>query len=121
MGWVAVAVSFALVWIYAFYREDARQREPLWMVALAGLGGLLAFPLALVLEDWLLPGNGALEGALGPRAAACFLVAGPVEEGAKFLAILLLVWPWSHFDEPVDGLVYAAAAGAAFALVENLR
>jgi RsiW-degrading membrane proteinase PrsW (M82 family) len=121
MGWALLAVVFALVWGYAFYREDARNREPLWMVALAAGGGMLAFPLAWVVEGWLLRDAAALEGSLATRAAASFLVAGPVEEAVKFLAVLLLVWPWSHFDEPVDGLVYAAAAGAGFALVENLR
>jgi RsiW-degrading membrane proteinase PrsW (M82 family) len=34
--------------------------------------------------------------------------------------VLLLVAPWTHFDETIDGIVYAAAAGAGFALVENI-
>lgn len=121
MGWVLLAVVFALAWGYAFYREDARNREPVWLVALAALGGMFAFPLALTAEGWLLRSVDTIDGSLAVRAISSFLVAGPVEEAAKLLAVLVLVWPWSHFDEPVDGLVYAAAAGAGFALVENLR
>jgi RsiW-degrading membrane proteinase PrsW (M82 family) len=120
IGWTLLAVAFAGVWTYAFYREDYRNPEPLWMVLLAMGGGAAALFLAGYLEDRLLPDATLSAGSLAARAKVAFLVAGPVEEGAKFLAVLLLVWPWTQFDEPVDGIIYGAAAGAGFALAENL-
>ena len=45
---------------------------------------------------------------------------GPVEETSKFLAIRLAVYRSLHFEEPMDGLVYGAAASMGFASLENL-
>lgn len=119
MPWLILAVVFAAAWTYALWREDIHRPEPLWMVLLATGAGMLAYVVAYHVEGRFLLGMEE-DGTLAERARLALLVAGPVEEGAKFFAVLLLVWPWTHFDEPVDGLVYAAAAGAGFALLENL-
>ena len=47
-------------------------------------------------------------------------VVGPVEEFCKFGAVRLGPYRSLYFDEPVDGLVYAAAASLGFASLENL-
>lgn len=120
MAWILLAVVFAALWVYAIYREDHRNPEPLWMLLLALLAGALAVPGADRMEGWLAPDLTAMTGSLFERGRIAFLVAGPVEEGLKLLAVLLLVRSWSHFDEAIDGIVYGAAAGAGFALVENL-
>ncbi|MBI3911149.1 MAG: PrsW family intramembrane metalloprotease [Armatimonadetes bacterium] len=120
-AWVLLAVVFAGIWVYALYREDIRNPEPIWMLLLAAGAGVGAFLVADRVEGWLPTSLYNLHGPLQSRAALAFLVIGPVEELIKFLGVLVLVWPWTHFDEPMDGLVYAAAAGAGFALVENLE
>ena len=44
-----------------------------------------------------------------------------VEEAAKGLGVLLLVFVRrSHFDGPLDGIVYAGVVGAGFAFTENI-
>ena len=48
-------------------------------------------------------------------------VVGPAEETCKFLAVLLLAYRSSYFDEPGDGMVYSAAASLGFASLENLQ
>ena len=35
MVWLVVAALFAAAWVWAFYREDRLEREPVWMVGLA--------------------------------------------------------------------------------------
>jgi RsiW-degrading membrane proteinase PrsW (M82 family) len=120
LGWIVLACAFAAVWVYAFYREDRRNPEPIWLVCLAVLGGMAAAPFASRVEAFLSPDLNVVDGTLAARAGLAFLVAGPVEETAKFLAVALLIWFQSHFDEPMDGIVYAAAASAGFALAENL-
>ena len=44
-----------------------------------------------------------------------------VEESAKGLGVLLLLWfNRRNFDGPVDGIVYAASVAAGFAFSENI-
>ncbi len=60
------------------------------------------------------------EGAgLGGIAAGMLFVVGPVEELCKFLAVRLKAYRSPYFDEPMDGLTYAAAASLGFASLEN--
>ena len=53
-------------------------------------------------------------------AIGCFLVIGPCEELAKFLAVRLFVYRNKEFNEPLDGIIYAAAAALGFASLENV-
>ena len=48
------------------------------------------------------------------------LVVGPVEEFSKFAVVRLKAYRSLYFDEPMDGLVYAAAASLGFASLENV-
>ena len=57
---------------------------------------------------------------LATAAAAMLFVVGPAEEVSKFLAVRLGPYRSLYFDEPRDGLVYAAAASLGFASLENL-
>jgi RsiW-degrading membrane proteinase PrsW (M82 family) len=47
------------------------------------------------------------------------LVIGPVEEFAKFLPFALILARMRHFDEELDGIIYAAFVGLGFAMHEN--
>ncbi len=53
-------------------------------------------------------------------AGAVFLVVGPVEETLKLAAAWLCIGRSREYDEPVDGVIYLAAAGLGFATAENL-
>jgi protease PrsW len=120
MVWGIIALAFAGAWSYAFYREDIHDREPLWLLGLALLGGAASMVPALWLENWLLPAGPDLEGPLAARVGAAFLVAGPVEECCKFSVVWLLVRPRASFNEPMDGILYAVMAATGFATAENL-
>ncbi|MCC3282727.1 PrsW family intramembrane metalloprotease [Arthrobacter caoxuetaonis] len=59
---------------------------------------------------------------LTPADVVATVVQAPlVEEVAKGLGVLLLVFVRrSHFDGPLDGIVYAGVIGAGFAFIENI-
>jgi RsiW-degrading membrane proteinase PrsW (M82 family) len=120
MVWFAIAVVFAGMWVWAFHREDRLEREPVWIVGLAFVFGMVAFLPAFLLEGWLLPGSIDPEDSLLHRALALLLVVGPVEELCKFAAVRAFVYRMAEFDEPMDGIIYAVTAAAGFALMENL-
>ena len=71
--------------------------------------------------------SASTEGCRRPRDAALaarrirrgLFIVGPVEEFSKFLAVRLGAYRSLRFDEPGDGLVYAAAS-LGFASIENL-
>lgn len=119
VGFIAAG---ALLWMLYFDFKDSLKPEPRRLLLLAwcfGCGsaflGLIFFWLAglLGLPSW--PGDSVREIAL-----YCLVLVGPVEEGAKFLVARALVFRWHHFDERIDGMVYAAAVAIGFATVENL-
>lgn len=106
-----IALGFApgFFWLWVVRCQDDLEPEPLklvlWVFALGAFG---VFP-ALLLEfavDW-----GVYDSTV---------VAPVVEEGVKFLVILLFVYPNKEFNEPIDGIVYAGAAALGFASLENV-
>lgn len=113
LGTMAVAPAAALLMFV--YLRDRYEPEPKRLVAYVFLAGALSILPAVILESGLLslrPGTGVLYQA--------FVVAGLVEEGVKWLAIWLVGYHSPQFNEPMDGIVYATAAGLGFATVENL-
>jgi RsiW-degrading membrane proteinase PrsW (M82 family) len=116
-----VPVLLILCWID---RQDLHPEPPsvVWITLL--LGALAAAPVALV----ELGADGLFAALLAdvrwsvlPRTlfTTFFGVALP-EELAKFAVLVLYARRHRAFDEPMDGLVYGAAAALGFAAVENL-
>ncbi|MBF5041840.1 PrsW family intramembrane metalloprotease [Aggregicoccus sp. 17bor-14] len=120
----ALFCASALAWVGYFRWKDRRRPEP-WVLLLLVLGGgAAAALLALAGFDRLeaLGVGTAWEDVAGPtlrRSLGAALRIGGVEEVAKLLPVLLLALTDRHFDEVLDGIVYAACAGVGFALAEN--
>lgn len=89
------------------------------MVRTFFLGVGIAIPIAII-EGLLYPGS--LQGTLSIPTAVyvAFVVAGVTEESGKFLVVRLGAYRSARFDQPEDGLVYAAAAALGFAAMENI-
>jgi RsiW-degrading membrane proteinase PrsW (M82 family) len=121
-----------LVWLWVIYRTDRYDPEPKRLVAITFFLGVLSIIPAVIGErvvDIIYPylraidlasADGSGEVHILPIAIACFLVIGPAEELAKFLAVRLYVYRKRDFDEPIDGVIYAAAAALGFASLENM-
>src|SRR5262249_50722983 len=106
-----------------FYLKDRYEPEPRGHVALAFVKGMasfaLAFAVAHLLERWVGPTWLAL-GGLPARLFEAFVLASLVEALAKFSIFRSLIYWWSEFDEPLDGVVYGVALALGFATVENV-
>jgi RsiW-degrading membrane proteinase PrsW (M82 family) len=119
-----------VIWLWIFYRTDWYEPEPKRLVlATFGLGVLailpafageraaaLVYPFLEHIEQAAQTGNASA----WPMFIGCFLVIGPCEEVAKFLAVRLFVYRHREFNEPLDGIIYAAAAALGFASLENV-
>ena len=116
-----VAFLPGIFWLVYLCRQDRDNPEPIWLVALVfGAGALIALPVGLA--EKLVSGNlgvNAVENA-ADAATVGWLVNGFMEEAAKFGVVMGVVYYRSHFDEPLDGIVYAAAAALGFASLENV-
>jgi RsiW-degrading membrane proteinase PrsW (M82 family) len=132
MGWAALFVPMipGVIWLWIIYRTDRYEPEPKRLVlATFGLGIVailpafggerlagMVYPFLRYIEEATTTGVAAP----WPMAIGCFLVIGPCEELAKFLAVRLFVYRNKEFNEPLDGIIYAAAAALGFASLENV-
>jgi RsiW-degrading membrane proteinase PrsW (M82 family) len=107
---VPAAIIAAYVW-----RSDVTRREPLGLLVVTFLLGILFASFAAVLNSISRPAFGGLLGTV----LFFYLVVGPVEETVKWLAIRLHAYRSAEFRAVVDGAVYGAAAGLGFATIEN--
>jgi RsiW-degrading membrane proteinase PrsW (M82 family) len=114
----AVLPSAALLAL--FYFRDAFPEPPKVVFTTFALGVFAVAPIwgYIELHRYLF---GVLE--LEPYIKGlyrAFTLAALPEELCKFAILMIYVRPNSAFDEPMDGLVYGAAASLGFATLENL-
>ena len=128
LGWTLVAAGVglalisALIWLVFFYQQDRLEPEPKgYVLGVFLLGALLAQAVGIpLLEDvfevqrWL--PRSPLGGLLG-----AILVVGFVQEFLKYAAVRYAIFPLPEFDERVDGVIYATAAGLGYATVLNVN
>jgi RsiW-degrading membrane proteinase PrsW (M82 family) len=120
---VAVGAAPSLFLLIFFYLKDRYEPEPRGHVALAFAKGALAIVPCWLAARAIELGVGRVWLALGGIWARLFeaaVMAGAVEEGAKWIVFLALVYWWEEFDEPLDGVVYGVALALGFATVENV-
>ncbi len=111
---VTPAISIAL----AVYLSDRYDREPISLLFKTfALGALSVIPTAAV-ETLLIRVN-IFPGLLGVAFMA-FIVAGLTEEFFKRAVVLKYIYNNRHFNEKLDGIVYAVFSALGFATVENI-
>ena len=102
---------FLLLFVYL---RDKYEHEPLGLIGvtfvLGAIGVLPAAFLELLLEGFFPV----------PAIVQAFLYVAVVEELTKFGAVKIKAYRSFHFNEVMDGIVYAVAASLGFATVENI-
>lgn len=109
LGLLFLATAPALFLMWYIWRKDCYEPEPLGLIVKVFLFGCLSVIPAFLLEY--------------PFPDSVFtssLVAPVAEELVKFSVVFLVMYHHPEFDEPMDGIVYAAAAGLGFATIENI-
>ena len=118
---ILASFSPGIFWLWFYLRQDRYRPEPKRLIALTFLLGCVSTIPAGILNT--LFGIGDLVASdpdLATIATGMLLVVGPVEELCKFGVVRLVPYRSLYFDEPMDGLVYAATASLGFASLENL-
>src|SRR5947207_2203644 len=117
IGAAAIAPALLLLWLVIAADERPGPVAQVWIAFVLGaasisLLGIARAPFAAILA---VPGNPWMTQGL----RSVFGVAAP-EEIVKVLVIIGVSWKRSTFADPMDTVVYGAAAGLGFAAYENL-
>lgn len=117
---ILVATGLLFAYLTFIWWLDRYEREPFWMVALVFLwGATIGIGCGCALNSTVLLPVKAVLGAAGAMSIGAILVAPVIEEITKGLVFVPLVLT-DHFDNETDGLIYGAATGLGFAMVENI-
>lgn len=109
-----------LVIILFVYFQDKYSPEPSKMIFFALLLGLLAIFPAVLLEFFFEYIFSFVEIKFLRTVLYAFIGVGLVEELSKFFFLWLFIYKNKHFDEPMDGVVYAVVLSLGFAGFENI-
>ena len=129
MGYLMYIVPIvmpAIFWAAYHYHKDRHMPEPIGNLVLCFGLGILSFYLGKLMYMGLdLVGLRFNAFALAESSRAGFLAysvlaIGGIEEFAKLLPFLIVVLRFKAFDEPLDGIIYAAFIALGFATVENI-
>ncbi len=118
---VVLSIIPAVVWLGFFYRRDRLEPEPKSMVIqVFFLGGLLAAALGIPLVENIFRVSEWMYTSMWTRLLGGILVIGFSQEFLKYAAVRWTVYKTEEFDEPVDGIIYATAAGLGYAAMLNI-
>lgn len=120
---LAMIVGPAAFWLLYHYYRDRTRPEPFGVLLVAYAAGVVAGAACLRVFE-LLNRLGLEAGPEDGRPAFlayCVLGVGGLEEAAKLLPFLAFALRSRHFDEAIDGVVYASVVALGFASYENWR
>ena len=117
---IILAVIPALIWLAFFYQQDRLEPEPKsYIVRVFLLGAVLASGVGIPLvRDFFRIGNWLYADDLTHLLGSICAI-GFVQEFLKYAAVRYSVYGSAEFDERVDGVIYATAAGLGFATMLN--
>ena len=122
LRFILIAVGPALLLLNYVRKKDAVEAEPPKLIwSLVGLGSV-STAIAYGLEAGGLALLGLLftEETLFYRIVHWIVAVGLMEELSKYLMLRLRTWKDPNFNCLFDGMVYAVAVSAGFALAENI-
>jgi RsiW-degrading membrane proteinase PrsW (M82 family) len=100
----------ALIWVWFWNREDAKNPEPKRMIIMAFVAGMVAVAAVIPLQKFAL---GLFSGTL------VVLVWAALEEIVKFVLAYITVLKNKETNEPIDPLIYMVTVALGFAAAEN--
>lgn len=119
---IAAATIPTFFYTGLIYWADQYEKEPLWLLIAAFLWGAIpSIFIAYIFNTVFSLPIYALAGEERGNILAAAVIAPPVEETIKGLALLGILFIWRHeIDSPLDGIIYGAMVGMGFAMVENV-
>ncbi|MDB5225112.1 MAG: hypothetical protein JWL87_64 [Candidatus Adlerbacteria bacterium] len=101
----------ALLWLTFWLMEDRCDPEPKRYIFFCFIGGMVAVPLILPIEQYV---------AHYLAGTQLLLAWATLEELFKFAAAYAAALRFRVFDEPLDGVIYLVTAALGFSALENV-
>ncbi|MBN1955380.1 MAG: PrsW family intramembrane metalloprotease [Anaerolineae bacterium] len=127
-GWQLTAAGIvlslipAIIWLAFFYQQDRLEPEPKgYVLSVFLLGALLAQAVGIPVVQDLFDVRSWLPLTPWTNILGSILVIGFTQEFLKYAAVRYSVYPLAEFDERVDGVIYATAAGLGYATMLNVH
>jgi protease PrsW len=102
------------------YLKDKHEREPLGLLMISFLYGILSTAVTLILSYPVNVFFLTREDDVVEQFANAFFKVAFVEEFSKFVFIRFILFNNKNFNEPFDGIVYAVMVSMGFATLENI-
>jgi len=99
-----------LFWLWFWLREDKQKPEPIILIIITFLAGMLVVPVALPLQKL------AIDLYDGQNVMFVWVI---IEEILKYTAALLVILWHRAVDEPIDYIIYMITIALGFAALEN--
>ena len=124
---IYIAIIPSVLLCLYVYHMDSIEKEPLKMLLLLFFVGVLITLPASFMEQVMIS---ALFGVKGSNIAVSgytdifilsFFIISIIEEGYKFLILLISSWKNKEFDYKYDAIVYSVFISLGFATFENIR
>jgi RsiW-degrading membrane proteinase PrsW (M82 family) len=118
---VSIAPAVFLLWF--FYRIDKWKREPLLLILGVFAGGCVVARIvyAIAYQDLTLFISSLYAGVADlPAWLHASALISLLGQPLLWAVVGLTVYRRKEFNEPIDGIIYGAAAGLGFALVQNV-
>lgn len=110
------------LWLGFFYRMDRLEPEPKEkLIGVFILGALVAGAVAIPFLENFVAIDSWLYNSLATQLVGGILLVGFVEEAVVYLVVRYGIYADPEFDERVDGVIYAIAAGLGMATVLNFN
>ncbi len=128
IAYLTLGFAPGVFWLWLIYQRDRYIPAPVHLVVRTFLWGIaVSVPVVLVevilqsVAGFGLETDLTTEQLTLPQAAyISFVVAGMTEEMAKFLVVRTTTYNSPYFRQPLDGLIFTAAAALGFASIENV-
>ena len=112
----------AVLWLGFFYRMDRLEPEPKQkLISVFILGALVTAGVAIPFLEGFFAIDSWLYDSFASQLVGGILLVGFVQEAVVYLVVRYGIYADPEFDERVDGVIYAIAAGLGLATVLNFK
>jgi len=110
----------ALFWVWFWLREDSKNPEPYFLIAISFIAGMAVVPIALPLQKIAIDIYQGIEIEIFNYLINVLTLTWVViEELLKYAVALALIFWNREVDEPIDMVIYMIVIALGFAALEN--